>query len=266
MLTFCYSVPNKLKGVNLPEFPVQIIPYSRTRIIEQEINCYPIRSKNNGGIVHSTYLCRPFGKKLEQFDNINVLRTYKTLCERIKYNFLVHGPANDFEMSNLEKGFSILREVFKDFNQKVLIEIPSFNSGFKIPVPEYLEKILSEFPEGSKFEICLDTAHMFANGCQTNDIIEICKRFEKYVSVIHLNGNEKEQFQSDVHVEIFNPESKMKNIKEMMQYFVSKKFLLVAEIRRGKYGYSDWKKFCDSYNLPIVDFSEKLIINGEKIL
>ena len=266
MISFVYSVPNKYKGVNLPEYPVQIIPYSRTRIITAEINCYPIRTKNNGGIVHSTYLCRPFGKKLEQFENINVLRTYKTLCERIKYNFLVHGPSNEYEMNNLSIGMSILRDIFKDFEQKVIIEIPSFNSGFRIDINEYIERIINEFSKDkNNFYICIDTAHMWSNGCDSTKIIETCKKFEKYITVIHLNGNEKEQYQTDLHVEIFNPDSKLKNIKEMIQYFVSKNLLMIAEIRRGTYGYNDWKTFADSYKCPIVDFSEKLIINGEKI-
>ena len=266
MITFVYSVPQKLKGVNLPEYPVQIIPYSRTRIIEAEINCYPIRSKNNGGVVHASYLCHPFGKKFEQFENINVLRTYKVLCERIKFNYLIHGPSNLYEFSNFEKGMCVIREVFKDFSQKVLIEIPSFNSGMKMNVKDYITKIISEFPyETNNFEICIDTAHLFANGCDSTDIINICKEFNDIISTIHLNGNENEQFQNDRHIEIFSPNSKLKNIKQMIEYFKSTNKIMVAEIRRGTYNYNDWKTFADSYGLKIVDFSEKLIINGEKI-
>ena len=267
MISFVYSVPQKYKGVNLPDYPVQIIPYSRTRIIEAEIKCYPIRDKNNGGIVHASYLCHPFNKSFEHFENVNVLRTYKTLCERIKYNFLIHGPSNEKEFANFEKAMSIIRKLFRDFNQKVLIEVPSFNSSFRISMHDYLIRIVEEFPcDKNNFEICIDTAHLYANGCECEDIIKVCEEFSDVISTIHLNGNENAPWNNDKHIEIFSPNSKLKNIKEMMQYFKSKNFLMIAEVNRGTYGYSDWKAFADSYGIKIVDFSEKLIINNEKIL
>ena len=266
MLTFVYSVPNKFKGVNLPDYPVQIIPYSRTRIIEAEIKCYPIRDKNNGGIVHASYMCHPFGKKFEQFENTSMLRTYKTLCERIKYNFLIHGPSNLNEFETYSKGMCIIRDMFKDFPYKILIEVPAFNKAFQISMNDYLAAIIGEFPaDRNNFEICIDTAHLFANGCSSDDIIEVCKNFEDVIHTIHLNGNENEQYCTDKHIEIFSPNSKLKNIKNMVQYFKDKNMLMIAELSRGTYGYNDWKTFADSYDIKIVEFSEKLMINNEKI-
>ena len=266
MISFVYSVPEKIKGVVLPDYPVQIIPYSRTRINEAEIKCYPIRTVNNGGVVHVSYLCHPFGKRFEEFSNVNMLKTYKKLCERIKYNFLCHGPSNSFEMENIEKGMAVIREVFKDFTETVIIEIPSFNSGMKIPLDDYISKISKEFPETTKFGFCIDTAHMWANGCDTQEIIRLCKKYKNLITVIHLNGNEKEQFRSDVHVEIFNSKSKLTNIKDMMNFFKENKWLMIAEVTRAEFGYNDWKTFADSYEIPIVDFSPKLIIKHERIL
>lgn len=265
LLTFTYSVPEKFKGVNLPNYPVQIIPYSRTRINEREIICYPKLEKNIGGVVHVAYLCHPFGKKFEQFENINMLRTYRQLCERISYNFLCHGPSNMFEMDNLARGMSVIRDVFKGFSQKVIIEVPAFNSGMRMDIDEYIQKIVDEFPEDG-FEICIDTAHLHANGCDSTKIIETCKKFSKYISTIHLNGNANEQFKTDLHTEIFNEKSKLKNIKEMMTFFKESGYLMIAEVRRAEFGYNDWKTFADSYGIEIVEFSEKLILKHEKVL
>lgn len=264
MISFVYSVPNKFKGVNLPNYPVQIIPYSRSRINEREIIAFPNIEKNIGSVVHATYLCKPFGMKFKEFVNVNMLRTYKELCEKIKFNFLFHGPQNEKEMKNFEMGMSIVRDVFKDFQQKILVEVPSFNSGFRMDVEQYLDKIVKEFDD--KFEICIDTAHLFANGCQSKDIIRICEKFSNLISTIHLNGNGNEQFRTDYHLEIFNPKSKLTDIDEMMKFFKSKGWLLIAEVTRAEYGYSDWKAFADKYELKIVEFSEKLIIKHEKVL
>lgn len=162
---------------------------------------------------------------------------------------------------------SIIRDVFKDFSQKVLIEVPAFNKAFKISMNDYLVELISEFPsDRNNYEIVIDTAHLFADGCECSDIIQICKDFDGVISTIHLNGNENDKFTTDKHIEIFSPNSKMKNIKEMIQYFKDTNKLMIAEVNRGTYGYNDWKTFCDSYGIKIVDFSEKLIINNEKIL
>ena len=264
MITFVYSVPKKLAGVKLPVYPVQIIPYSRSYINDTEIIGYPNISDNIGSVVHASYLCRPFGKKLTEFANIHQLESYCKLCSKISYNFLVHGPANADEMSRYEIGMAILREKFKDFKGKVLIETPSMNSQYKPSLDEYFSHIAREFDE--KFEICIDTAHMHANGWNVDDIIAVCEKYNDKISTIHLNGNSREPYHSDEHVAIFSPANNLKDVDKLMKYFAKKNYLMIAEITRPEYKYEDWAQFAKKYELKIVDFSEKLIISRERIL
>lgn len=265
ILTFNYSVPENKSGVNLPYYPVQIMPFSRSRMSRNSVIPYPNVEKYNQSVLHISYICKPFGKNLLEPANRELLNIYRQLATKIKFDLLIHGPSNLFELNNYEIGMNIIRTIFDGFEYKVIVEVPTFNSGTKIDMREYLDRLIKEFPNDS-FGICLDTAHLYANGCSTNDMIEIIQEYRDVILAIHLNGNENEQFKPDRHVEIFNPANKIPDVPKLMETLKTLDVPLIAEITRATYNYSDWKSFADRYEIPIVEFSEKLMINREKIL
>ena len=105
---------------------------------------------------------------------------------------------------------------------------------------------------GYNYDIVLDTAHMWANGCTVEDMIALYKRFAKNMKISHLNGNKRGQFTSDAHCPIFLDTNRIDHVDRLMEYLATTDLLLITENASDGVEYIQWKRFADKYKLKIV--------------
>ena len=81
------------------------------------------------------------------------------------------------EMNNLSDGLIILSKIFNKVKDIILVlEIPSFKSGFKMDAYKYFEIIITNYFNkfvNNNVELCFDTAHLFANCVDSQDMIKL---------------------------------------------------------------------------------------------
>jgi hypothetical protein len=89
------------------------------------------------------------------------------------------------------------------YKLQICIEMPAFcKSMYSIlNQSDIYDFTLSYFNEAVKkgFDIVIDTAHLFSNGLETNQIIDILEIFKNNYKFIHLNGNAHAKFKKDKH-------------------------------------------------------------------
>jgi endonuclease IV len=100
---------------------------------------------------------------------------------------------------------------------KIVIEIPAFtkdlhkyindnNLEHKSFIIKYLNTCID-----AKFDIVLDTAHLYANGLGCNEMCELIDQFKSNFEWLHLNGNSRPQFTTDMHTYVLADDNKFKN-------------------------------------------------------
>lgn len=261
--------------------PLQIMPQTTKIPTDEIIKTYPkCEGKIRKSVIHTSYITRPFGDiynngRINSF-RYNVIQ-YTKLCKQLKYRrLLIHLPQTEAEMSNLGNGMNELINIFSnkenimldDKNIIVLVlEIPAFKAGFNMNVNKYFNIIISNFFDKFKYhnvELCFDTAHLYADGLDCEDMIKLFetkikdKKLIDYAKIIHFNGNVNKMGKSDKHVQIFSPSNKMTNTDKLISYLKDKNKILITENTTSHSDYNDWVKYAKKYNIKVVEFNEHL--------
>lgn len=276
LLTFNMSVSGNKEFMESITFPIQIMPLTNAKLTDKIINNYPIIKNNYESVIHTSYITRVFKESIDDKNNddrYNV-KQYIILGERINYkNILLHLPDTINTWENLGRGISALSEIFNESKCRLLLEMPAFKKGFidylKSEMPNkndsyiyyYIESVL-KFKKyfNNPFQLVFDTAHLFANGFDSEEQASILEKYKNEDYIIHLNGNEYPMYHSDKHVPIYSQKNKMKNTDKLLNYLSDQKKLLIAEIT-GEHGdWKSWEELCNIYNFDLIPFNERLSI------
>lgn len=130
--------------------------------------------------------------------------------------------------------------------------------------------VLSYFETVIKFgfDIVIDTAHLFSNGLNTQEIINILDIFKDNYKYIHLNGNCNPQFKKDEHTTLTdcqgykknlipNPELLLKKVSELMN--VNNK-ICISEQKCNNVDY--FKKLSKEYGFKLNECIPKNMITS----
>ena len=274
ILTFNLSVADKDNVASVSE-PFQIMPATRTIISDKQIDAYH-NMTNTNIILHMNYITRVF--KAEAIESNSKerysLQQYVKLATKLgTKNILLHLPSSSSEMSNLGIGMKVMYDEIIRKNMILHLEIPSWTKEYirdlhintsasetntTALVTEYLTKvvkIIDSFPKDSCF-IVLDTAHLFANGCEANDMIAIVTKFRPYMRYLHLNGNVNYKFTSDSHVPMFSGKNKIKNFDQLCTVIASANLICIAEVTKEGAEWKDWETFANSFGFKLVKFNK----------
>ena len=256
-------------------FPMQIMPQQRKTITALMLAQYPLINDKRIACVHTSYVTRVFTEKMlgNGFQRVNILN-YLALANRIGFKYvLVHGPESMKEWRLMDASLTILHDLEKRSAgpAKIIIEMPAFKGTFIEDLKDLMSKDTShtEDKEGSitvqdimsyyfdsivehGFEIVLDTAHLYANGCTVDDMIYLYKRYAKSMAITHLNGNKNRQYTSDAHCPIFSDKNKIADVNRLMEYLSTTKLVMITENASDGVEYVQWKQFADKYGIQIV--------------
>lgn len=262
--------------------PLQIMPQTTKIPTETVINSYPDCSKGEirDSVIHTSYITRPFTDLLENgrlSKFIYNVQQYFKLCKQLNYKrLLIHLPQTDSEMKYLDDGMNELVKLFS--NEKLVslkdgeyitlvLEIPSFKSGFKENVLQYFTKVITGYFHKFKLnnvELCYDTAHLYANGLDCKDMITLFesevkgKKLIEYAKIFHLNGNQTPMGRSDRHVQMFDKTNRMTNTGKLMRYLKDKNKVLITENTTSHSYYKLWVRYAKHYNIAIVEENEHI--------
>lgn len=275
VLTFNLSVSDKDNIASVSE-PFQMMPATRTIMSDKQIEAYK-NAANDKIILHMNYVTRVFKPEAIEVESKErySLRQYVKLATKLgTRNILLHLPCSSNEMSNLGIGMKVMHDEIIRKNMILHLEIPSWTKEYikelglnastsegngTEAVIEYLTKVLKiieSFPKDSCF-IVLDTAHMFANGCEADDMIRIVQKFRPFMRYLHLNGNVNYKFTSDSHVPMFSGKNKIKNFEGMCSAIASEGLICVAEVTKEGGEWKDWEDFAERFGFRLVKFNEK---------
>lgn len=271
ILSFNASTTNRKQLSEITE-PFQIMPSARAKLTSRTIQSFS-ETNNSKILIHVNYLTYVFNDSAVENNSPGrkSLQMYNQLADTIHTkHILIHLPKSVSEMTNLENGLLVIHDELIRNNKIVHLEIPAWTKEFMIKyniqkrkpidvITEYMDIILdklSAFPKGS-FRIVFDTAHMWSNGCHATDMVEIMKKYEKYIMFIHLNGNLKGQYVMDTHCPIFSPSNKfIKEIDTLCNYIASKPFISIAEVTHSGSTWDEWNKFASDYGFSLVSESK----------
>lgn len=281
IISFNFSTANDKSWIKEYNEPLQIMPQTTKIPTDEIINSYPkCEGIIRDSVIHTSYITRPFGD-IYNNGRINTFRyniiQYIKLCKQLRYKrLLIHLPQTESEMSNIGSGMNELIKIFSnkenvslDNNTNIILvlEIPAFKAGFNMNVVEYFTTIISNFFDKFKYnnvELCFDTAHLFADGLDSEDMIKlfetkICgKKLIDYSKIIHFNGNQNKMGKSDKHVQMFSPSNKMTNTNKLIEYLNDKNKILITENTTSHSDYDNWVKYAKNNNVKIVNNNSHL--------
>ena len=281
IISFNFSTANDKNWMKNYNEPLQIMPQTTKIPTDEIIENYPkCEGKIRKSVIHTSYITRPFGD-IYNNGRINIFRhniiQYTKLCKRLKYRrLLIHLPQTEAEMTNIGNGMNELINIFSnkeyilldDKNILVLVlEIPAFKAGFNMDVKEYFTIIIDSFFNKFKYhnvELCFDTAHLFADGLDCEDMIKLFetkisdKKLIDYSKIIHFNGNQNKMGKSDKHVQIFSPTNKMTNTDKLINYLKDKNKVLITENTTSHSDYNEWVKYAKDNGVNIVSYNNNL--------
>ena len=84
-------------------------------------------------------------------------------------------------------------------------------------------------------------------------MVQLIKKYENNYTFIHLNGNIKNKFISDVHTPIESKDDKLTYTSDIMESIPKNKFI-ISESPCGNWEY--WVNLTKKYNLKLVEFNE----------
>ena len=276
IVSFNFSTSGNKEWMASYNHPLQIMPQTTKIPTDNIIENYPDCSKTKirDSVIHTSYITRPFNDlysngKLRTF-RYNI-KQYTKLCKRLNYKrLLIHLPQTDNEMNYLGIGMNELINLFSDEDNvklsnkeyiTLVLEIPAFKAGFNCDVIKYFEIIISNYFDKFKYnnvELCFDTAHIFANGIDCNDMVKLFetkikdKKLIDYCKIIHFNGNKNVMGKSDIHVQMFSPDNKLTDTDKLVSYLKDKNKILISENTTSHSEYDEWVKYAKTNNLNIV--------------
>jgi hypothetical protein len=241
---FSYNIStSKNKFQSLQEQTFQIMP-ARLGILNP-FKFSKSTKTNTNILLHTGYDFHPF--QSEMFDPLSkqsqLLNSYLETCKRIHVDqLLIHGPDQPNSLKYFECGLTILKLYLDDFNSnkiqfnenqnsipsqntfqnnttqnklQICIEMPAFTkSMYSILNNNIYDFILSYFKTiiDFGFDIVIDTAHLFSNGLNTQEIINVLELFKNNYKYIHLNGNCNPQFKKDKHTTLTDCQGYERNL------------------------------------------------------
>ena len=238
MLTFNSSKPIS---------PCQFMPAQRSYLKLEQAK--PINLDNV--LIHTSYVTRPFSSNgLNQMSKtMHNLKLYHKMSPDI----LVHGPSNPDEYSNFGLGLELLNNL----PHKTNIEIPSFSKQLIAMMDKpftFIDEYL-KFVVDNNFPIVLDTAHLHANGLNVNEMITLFEKYKDSYKYIHLNGNEKAKYLSDIHCPITSDRNKILHVDRLLSN-IPKDKIIISESPCGDWNY--WVNLSKEYGWNLVKFDEHL--------
>lgn len=209
--------------------PCQIMPRRQQGLYD--ISSIKIDKTNPKTLIHTSYITHVWQTKAFQYLSTQWLNldNYFKLAQRIGAKYvLIHGPKSPDEYKLFATGLNWLHDNFDKYSTesqiKLVIEIPSFTKKLHTEVTnkfEFIDNYL-QLIVTSGFDIVLDTAHLYANGLNCDDMIKLIDKYKPNFEWIHLNGNCRQQFTSDVHVFILDQSNKFYNEADKLLKHISK--------------------------------------------
>lgn len=282
IISFNFSTSGDKRWMLKYNQPLQIMPQTTKIPTDSIISSYPDCSKCivRDSVIHTSYITRAFtdlyaNGLLERF-RYNI-KQYLLLCKRLKYKrLLLHLPQTTKEMNHLGDGMVELIEMFSNKELvslgngsyiTLVLEIPSFKSGFTMDVYDYFKQIVSNFFhrfELKNVELCFDTAHLFSNNMDCKDMIALFERkingrpLIDYAKIIHFNGNQNKMGKSDKHIQMFSPENKMTHANLLIRYLRDKDKILITENTTSFSDYKHWQEYAKHYKVGLVDNNDHI--------
>ena len=255
MLSFNLSTSDK----HLSKEPCQIMPSQRKYMTESMVNTY-INVGNQNILIHTSYVTKIFtNNALSSLSKVQYnLKNYIKLAKKIGTKYvLIHGPNSEEEYTNFSKGLQIIKQLFDKTDVIPCIEIPSFTKSllhrYENEPYEFIVKYFDFILKSLNCEIVIDTAHLHANGLNGKEMAQLIKKYENNYTFIHLNGNIKNKFISDVHTPIESKDDKLTYTSDIMESIPKNKFI-ISESPCGNWDY--WVDLTKKYNLKLVEFNE----------
>lgn len=270
VLTFNLSVSDKSNLASINE-PFQIMPSTRNFLSDKSINSY-VNCKNENIILHMNYITRIFRK--DAIENCSTERKsliqYAKLAKKLgTKNILIHMPNTIEEVENIGSGFKIMYDELLSRGITVHLEIAAWSKSLmekmkifdgdpKEYVSDFITKVveyMNLFPPNS-FYIVFDTAHMYSNGCEVDDMIFIMKKFKNMIKYIHLNGNINCKFTSDSHTPFFTSKNRIKNWEKLSKFCASLNVICIAEITKIGALWENWEKYANDNGFKLVEYNK----------
>ena len=270
ILTFNLSVSDKNNLSSIDE-PFQIMPSTRNILTDKSINAY--QNGNNGNIIiHMNYITRIFKKDaLENGSPERLsLSQHAKLAKKLgTKNILIHMPSTENEVDNIGIGFKIMYDELLTKGITVHLEITAWSKGLmdkmkvydgdpKEYVSNFITKIIGYinlFPPDS-FYLVFDTAHLYSDGCEVDDMIFIIDKFKHLVKYIHLNGNINYKFSSDSHAPLFTGNNRIKNWEKLSKFCASLNVICVAEVTKIGATWEHWEQYAKNNGFKLVKYND----------
>lgn len=256
LLTFQSSTVDKSELAKLvkTDNPFQIIPGGRGVLSESQLDTFPI-GVNRNVLIHSSYVCRPFGNSIEV--SRYCLQQYTRLAKKIGSNsILVHLPKSKSELNKFASGVNLLTETVQMNNCVVHLEIEPLAKDLRDITPDYnrlIDVLFESVP--SSYRMVVDTAHLFSNGLDGRDQIAFIEKWKDRIDYIHLNGNTRPMFTSDKHIPIFDSRNVIPYSDELSKYLAESHFICIAENSTEHSNRDEWVKYANKYGFEIVPYS-----------
>ena len=284
MISFNCSVSGDKTFLKEYNDSIQIMPSQKNYLSLKFINSFPEITEKRIACIHTSYITRIFSEKFFEKNSFqeNNIKSYISLAKRIGFKYvLIHGPESFKEWRYIDSACKKLKNIinFPDnilTNEKkpevdIIIEMPSFKSDFIEQLIKECNSIYDKSNTGkinyiyyyfdkiiNYFDIVIDTAHLYANGCNVDDMINIYETYKNNMKISHLNGNKNSQFHSDAHCPIFSPKNHIENINKLISYLSTTNLILITENTSDGVDYKTWEIFAKNNNLKIVNEHDNL--------
>lgn len=276
IITFNKSIINR-EDFKTNKSPYQILP-GRNYLYDSLINSFENLNIDfeNKILIHTTFITRPFSSKSYETENNlksckSNLNQYIKLCNVLKTKYiLIHGPMNEDEFNNFNKGLDLLNDVYKYTDLIICIEIPAFassliklikNNDYYNFCKDYLNKVINYKTNNFKFQIVIDTAHLHTNGLNYKEMINLLDYFKNNYDFIHLNGNMKDKFKyPDNHIHINSIDDKIQHSRRLLIYISKLNKICICEntddnLEDKENNFNYWKNISEKYNYNLVDYN-----------
>ena len=267
MLSFNASTVDREALGKITE-PYQILPGGRSVFQAKDVATF-VACDNANVLIHSSYITRPWKEDISNVTRIN-LRNYAALAKRIgTKDILIHMPSNVQEYDEAAFGIEAIIEYVINNDCYCHLETNPMSKELRTKLKvtketavketyDMTEMLLGLVPKKYRdsFFICVDTAHLFANGFDTEHMIEYIEKYKPIIKYIHFNGNKNPMFTSDKHVPMYRSDNKIDDADKLTSYCSKIKKILIAEDSTEKGTYDEWKRYCEKYGIGIVAYDD----------
>lgn len=219
-----------------------------------------IDNTNDNVLIHTGYDMNVFTNMIMQSTyKVNLyLKSYIELANKLKIkNILFHGPDTYETYNKFNNGLIALRNLKEKHKLNVIVEMPAFRKSLLDEIEDDYEFIKSYFNQiiKNELQICIDTAHLFANGLNVDQMIDLLEEFKGNYKFIHLNGNCKDVYEKDKHTYILNEDNNIEDADKLLKYISNnlKDIICIMEIKEKNY--DEYLEMINGYKLKIVDES-----------